>query len=230
MQFDLSRDFQFGPGTATVYTRAGSNTTSLRAEACTSSPPVNATRPAIASCRDDRTSHGRFTVPTISFRILYVFVVLAHERRRVVYFNVTAHPTAFWTGQQMIEAFPEETAPRYLLRDRDGNYGDEFRDRVEGMGVKEVLTAPRSPWQNAFAERLIGSIRRECLDHVIVFNERSLKRILRSYIDYYHDYRTHLSLRKDTPATRQVQQPEIDRVIELPVVGGLHHRYLRKAA
>jgi transposase InsO family protein len=147
-----------------------------------------------------------------------------------VYFNVTANPTAFWTGQQMIEAFPEETAPRYLLRDWDGIYGKAFRDCVKAMGVEEVKTAPRSPWQNPYAERLIGSIRRECLDHVIVFNERSLKRILRSYIDYYHDYRTHLSLRKDTPATRQVQQPEIGRVIELPVVGGLHHRYLRKAA
>ena len=100
-----------------------------------------------------------FTVPTISFRILYVFVVLAHERRRVVHFNVTANPTAFWTGQQMIEAFPEDTTPRYLLRDRDGIYGHEFRQRVEGMGVKEVLTAPQSPWQNAFAERLIGESR-----------------------------------------------------------------------
>ena len=171
-----------------------------------------------------------FVVPTLTFRVLFVFVVLAHDRRRVLHFNVTSHPTAEWTAQQIREAFPWETAPRFLLRDRDGIYGRAFRDCVKAMGVEEVKTAPRSPWQNPYAERLIGSIRRECLDHVIVFNERSLKRILRSYIDYYHDCRTHLSLRKDTPATRQVQPPEIGRVIEMPVVGGLHHRYLRKAA
>ncbi len=171
-----------------------------------------------------------FTVPTISFRILYVFVVLAHERRRVVYFNVTANPTAFWTGQQMIEAFPEETAPRYLLRDRDGIYGDEFRERVEGMGVKEMLTAPQSPWQNAFAERLIGSIRRECLDHVIVLNRKHLKRVLTSYFGYYHRSRTHLGLDKEAPIEREVQGPELGKVMEFPEVAGLHHHYERRAA
>ena len=171
-----------------------------------------------------------FVVPTLTFRVLFVFVVLAHDRRRILHFNVTSHPTAEWTAQQMREAFPWETAPRFLLRDRDGIYGKAFRDCVKAMGVEEVKTAPQSLWQNPFAERLIGSIRRECLDHVIVFNERSLKRILRSYVDYYHHCRTHLSLGKDAPATRQVQPPEIGRVIEMPVVGGLHHRYLRKAA
>ena len=171
-----------------------------------------------------------FVVPTLTFRALFVFLVLAHDRRQILYFNVTSHPTAEWTGQQIREAFPWETVPRFLLPDRDGIYGKTFRDCVEAMGTEEVKTAPQSPWQNPFAERVIGSIRRECLDHVIVFNERSLKRILRSYVDYYHNSRTHLSLGKDTPATREVQPPELGRVFEMPVVGGLHHRYLRKAA
>ena len=171
-----------------------------------------------------------FVVPTLTFRVLFVFVVLAHDRRRILHFNVTSHPTAEWTAQQIREAFPWETAPRFLLRDRDGIYGKTFRDCVDAMGVEEIKTAPRSPWQNPFAERLIGSIRRECLDHVIVFNERSLKRILRSYVDYYQNFRTHLSPNKDAPITRQVQPPKLGRVIEMPVVGGLHHRYLRKAA
>ena len=171
-----------------------------------------------------------FVVPTLTFRVLFVFVVLAHDRRRILHFNVTSHPTAEWTAQQIREAFPWETAPRFLLRDRDGIYRKTFRDCVDAMGVEEIKTAPRSPWQNPFAERLIGSIRRECLDHVIVFNERSLKRILRSYVDYYQNFRTHLSPNKDAPITRQVQPPKLGRVIEMPVVGGLHHRYLRKAA
>ena len=169
-------------------------------------------------------------MPTLTFRVLFVFVVLAHDRRRILHFNVTSHPTAEWAAQQIREAFPWETTPRFLLRDRDGIYGKAFRDCVKAMGVEEVKTAPRIPWQNPYAERLIGSIRRECLDHVIVFNERSLKRILRSYVDYYHNSRTHLSLGKDAPATRDVQPPELGRVIEMPVVGGLHHRYMRKAA
>ena len=143
-------------------------------------PPSQSWRVFLTNHASDLVALDFFTVPTISFHVLYVFVVLSLERRRVVQFNVAANPTAFWTGPQMIEAFPEDTAPRYLLRDRDGIYGDEFRDRVEGMGVKEVLTAPRSPWQNAFAERLIGSIRRECLDHVIVLNRKHLRRILKT--------------------------------------------------
>ena len=130
----------------------------------------------------------------------------------------------------MIEAFPDDTAPRYLLRDRDGIYGIDFRERVEGMGIKEVLTAPRSPWQNPFAERLIGSVRRECLDHVIVLNRRHLRRILNSYFGYYHRSRTHLSLDKDAPVERAVQGPECGKVVEFPEVGGLHHRYERRAA
>ena len=127
-----------------------------------------------------------FVVPTAGFRLLCCFIILLHDRRRVVHFNVTEHPTAAWTAQQMAEAFPEETAPRFLIRDRDCIYGDEFCRRVVGMGIEEVVTAPRSPFQNPYAERLIGSIRRECLDHLIVINEDHLRRILREYFDYYY--------------------------------------------
>ena len=127
-----------------------------------------------------------FTVATIQLRVLYVFVVLAHERRRVVHFNVTESPTAAWTALQIVEAFPEETAPRYLIRDRDGIYGHDFVTRVDGLGIKQVPISARSPWQNCYAERVIGSIRRECLNHVIVMNERHLRGILKSYMGYYN--------------------------------------------
>ncbi|HEX5083080.1 MAG TPA: integrase core domain-containing protein [Blastocatellia bacterium] len=170
------------------------------------------------------------TVPTATFRVMYVLVVLAHDRRRVVHFNVTEHPTAAWTAQQIIEAFPGETAPRFLLRDRDQIYGEEFRRRVAGMRIEEVMTAPHSPWQSPYVERLIGSIRRECLDQVIVLGENHLRRILRSYIAYYHRSRTHLSLCKDAPEPRAKQPPECGPVIEIAEVGGLHHRYERRAA
>jgi putative transposase len=146
-----------------------------------------------------------FTLHTVWFETLFVFVVLAHERRRIIHFNVTTHPTAEWTARQMLEAFPFDTAPKYLLRDRDGIYGQEFQKQVEVMNINEVLSAPRSPWQRAYVERLIGSIRRECLDHVIVFNEDSLRRTLRSYFSYYHRSRLHLSLDKDSPDSRPVQ-------------------------
>jgi transposase InsO family protein len=171
-----------------------------------------------------------FTVPTATFRVLFVLVILAHDRRRVLHFNVTEHPTAEWTAQQIIEAFPEETAPKYLLRDRDQIYGEDFRQRVNAMGIEEVITAAHSPWQNAYVERLIGSIRRECLDHCIVLGEKHLRRILHSYFDYYHRTRTHLSLKKDAPDERPIQPPAMGEVIEVPQVGGLHHRYERRAA
>jgi transposase InsO family protein len=158
------------------------------------------------------------------------YLVLAHERRRVVHFNVTAHPTAEWTAQQLREAFPFEQIPRYLLRDRDKIFGDEFGHQVRDMGIEEVLSVPRSPWQRAYVERLIGSIRRECLDHVIVCNETSLRRILTAYFSYYHATRPHLSLAKDSPEPREVHPPELGRVISIPQVGGLHHRYERRAA
>ena len=149
---------------------------------------------------------------------------------RVEHFGVTAHPTADWVAQQMREAFPWDTAPRYLIRDRDGAYGPTFRSTVMAMGVDEVVTAPRSPWQNPYVERLIGSVRRECLNHVIVLNERHLRRILVSYRDYYHRSRTHLSLGKDTPDRRSVQPCDTGRIVAFPQVGGLHHRYERLAA
>jgi putative transposase len=171
-----------------------------------------------------------FTVPTLSFRVLFVFVVLAHQRRRVVHFNVTEHPTAAWAAQQILEAFPEDTAPRYLIRDRDQIYGEGFRHRLRDMDINEVLTAPQSPWRNPFAERLVGSIRRECVDHVIVLGEKHLRRILKSYFAYYLGSRTHLSLAKDAPTTRVVQGPEAGQIVEIPQVGGLHHRYERRAA
>jgi transposase InsO family protein len=171
-----------------------------------------------------------FTVPTIRFQVLYVFLVLAHDRRRILHFNVTAHPTAAWTGQQLREAFPFDQLPRYLLRDRDAIFDDEFREQVRGLGICEVLSAPRSPWQRAYVERVIGSVRRECLDHVIVFHESSLRRILTSYFDYYHRSRTHLSLGKDSPEPRAIQPPEMGSVVVVPQVGGLHHRYERRAA
>ena len=178
----------------------------------------------------DLVSIDFFLVPTATFRVLYVFVVLLHRRRRVVHFNVTDSPTAAWTAQQIIEAFPDDSAPRYLLRDRDSVYGAEFRRRVEGIGIAEVLTAPRSPWQNPFAERVIGTIRRELLDHVIVLNEGHLLRRLRSYLRYYHGSRTHLALEKDAPEPRAIELPERGRVVALPRVGGPHHRYVRRAA
>src|SRR5689334_5622285 len=148
-----------------------------------------------------------FTVHTVWFEILFVFIVLAHDRRRVVHFNVTAHPTAEWTAQQMLEAFPFDTAPKYLLRDHDRIYGQEFRDQVAVMNINEVLSAPRSPWQRAYVERVIGSIRRECLDHVIVFNEAGLYQQIKLFTSYYHESRAHLSLAKDAPESRVTQLP-----------------------
>jgi putative transposase len=130
----------------------------------------------------------------------------------------------------MVEAFPEDTAPKYMIRDRDGIYGDCFKRRVESLGIEEILTAPRSPWQNPYVERLVGSIRRECLDQVIVLNERHLHRILTAYFAYYHRSRTHLSLGKDAPVPRAVQPPSMGQIVEQPEVGGLHHRYERRAA
>jgi putative transposase len=171
-----------------------------------------------------------FTVPTARLRVLFVLVVLAHHRRRVVHFNVTEHPTALWTAQQIVDAFPDDSAPSYLLRDRDSVYGHVFRHRVKGMGIDEIVTAPQSPWQNPLAERLIGSIRRECLDHVLVLGERYLRRTLTRYFAYYHEARTHLSLDKDAPDGRSVERPERGRVISIREVGGLHHRYGRRAA
>jgi hypothetical protein len=170
-----------------------------------------------------------FTVPTATFRVLFGLIILSHDRRRVVHFNVTANPTAQWAAQQVVNAFPWDTAPRFLLRDRDSIFGGVFCGRVRDMGIEEVLIAYRSPWQSPYVERLIGSIRRECLDHVIVLGERHLRRLLKDYVSYYHGTRTHLSLEKDCPEPRSVSGPEMGEVVELPEVGGLHHRYERAA-
>jgi len=178
----------------------------------------------------DLASIDFFVVPTVRNKVLFVLVVLAHHRRRVVHFNVTEHPTAQWTGQQIIEAFPWDTAPKYLLRDRDAIYGNQFQKRVQSMGIEEVISAPRSPWQNAFVERIIGSIRRDCLNHVVVLNDRHLKRILTSYFTYYHSWRTHLSLGMDSPESRSVQSPDLGKAVQFPEVGGLHHHYEQVAA
>jgi transposase InsO family protein len=193
-------------------------------------PPSQTWRTFLENHHTSLVSVDFFTVPTLRFQALYVFLVLAHERRRIVHFAVTAHPTAAWTAQQLREAFPWESAPRYLLRDRDGIFGHDFVEQVKAMGIKQVLSAPRSPWQRGHIERVIGTIRRECLDHVIVFNEPSLSRHLRAFYDYYHRSRTHLALEKDSPEPRPVQPPETGRIIAIPEVGGLHHRYERRAA
>ena len=171
-----------------------------------------------------------FTVPTVTCRVLFVLVVLMHHRRRIVHVNITEHPTAAWTAQQIIEAFPNDTAPRWLLTDRDAIYGEAFRRRVASMGIDEVISSRSSPWQNPYAERLIGSIRRECLDHVIVLGERHLRRTLTAYLTYCHGSRTHLSLGKDAPTPRAVQAITEGNVVAFPEVGGLHHRYERRAA
>jgi len=140
-------------------------------------------------------------VPTATFRVLYVFIILRHERREIVHFNATYHPTAEWTAQQIMEAFPFDSAPRYLLRDRDSIYSKRFQTRVKSLSIEEVITAPRSPWQNPYVDRIIGSIRRECLNHVTIFNERHLRKVLKSYARYYHEARTHLFRDKKEPGT-----------------------------
>jgi transposase InsO family protein len=190
-----------------------------------SGPPSQTWRAFLTNHVQDLVSIDFFAVPTVRLRVLFVLVVLAHHRRRILHFNVTEHPTAEWSAQQIVDAFPDDTTPAYLLRDRDSVYGGSFRQRVKGLRICEVLTAVRSPWQNPFVERLIGSIRRECLDHVVVLSESHLRRILLRYLAYYHRTRTHLSL-----DPRPIASPVFGRIVEIPEVGGLHHRYERRAA
>ena len=170
-----------------------------------------------------------FVVPTTTCRLLFVLVILAHERRRIVHVAVTDHPTSAWTAQQLREAFPLGDGPRYLLHDHDTAF-HAWTTAAAALGIEEVLTAVRSPWQNAYAERLIGSIRRECLDHVVVVNARGLRCLLRGYVEYYLRSRTHLSLEKDTPVSRPAASPTDGAIVAIPCVGGLHHRYERRAA
>ena len=193
-------------------------------------PPSQTWRTFLKNHMKQTASMDYFTVPTATFRVLFVFLVLSHDRRRIVHFNVTEHPTADWTAQQIREAFPWDEAPRYLIRDRDAIFGKDLVATTKAMGIEEVVIAPQSPWQNPCVERLIGSIRRECLDHMIVWNERSLGRILHSYFQYYEGSRTHLALAKDAPVPRAVDQPENGRIEAISQVGGLHHRYQRRAA
>ena len=193
-------------------------------------PPSQTWRTFLKNHMQDLVSADFFVVPTITFRLLFVFVILSHDRRRPIHFAVTANPTAEWTARQLLEAFPWDSAPRYLLRDRDGIYGEKVHEATEWLGLREVLPAPKSPWQNPYVERLIGSIRHECLDHVITFDETGLHRVLKSYFEYYERTRTHVSLGKDAPIPRTVQPPELGTVVEFPEVGGLHHRYERRAA
>ena len=215
---------------------------------CSSSAPRSQKPPCRSTCRvgegrrrrpgehflhnhaQDLISVDFFVVPTATFRVLYVFLALGHERRRIAHCNVTDGPSARWTGQQLVNAFPYDSAPKYLIRDRDNIYGANFIRRARAMGIEQVLTAPRSPWQNAYCERVIGTLRRECLDHVIVLGEEHVRRILRKYLDYYHSSRTHLALDKDAPEPRERHSIDAGKVIALPMVGGLHHRYTRRAA
>ncbi len=195
-----------------------------------SRPPSPSWRTFLGTHAKDLVSLDFFTVATVRFEILFVLVILAHDRRRVRHFNITAHPTAEWTAQQVAEALPWETAPRHLLRDRDGVYGAAFRRRVASMGLEEVLTAPRSPWQSPYVERVIGSIRRECLDNVVVLHQRHFRRILTAYFEHYHRWRCHRALGVDCPEPRPIQPREQGAVVEVTEGGGLYRHYERLAA
>jgi len=199
--------------------------------------PKNRPSPSAQTWKTSLQNHAQalsavdfFAVPTATFRVLYVFLVLAHERRKVLHFNITEAPSALRTAQQMVEAFPDTIPPRYLLRDRDAIYGADFTRRVQGLGLEQKRIAPRSSWQNPMVERIIGSIRRECLNHVIVLNARHLRHILSDYRAYYHKHRTHRSLDQDCPFSCPIEPPNQGNIIELPLLGGLHHRYTRHAA
>jgi putative transposase len=192
-------------------------------------PPSQTWRTFLANHMGQIMAADFFVVPTATCRLLFVLVIIAHARRRVVHVAVTDRPTAAWTAQQLREAFPWEEAPRYLLRDRDTAF-EGWAETARTMRIEELLAAPRSPWQNAYAERFIGSARRECLDHVIVFSATGLQRLMARYCAYYEHSRTHLSLNKDTPIHRPIVAPTDGRVVAIPQVGGLHHRYERQAA
>jgi transposase InsO family protein len=200
-------------------------TTVAKYMAKTGRPPSQGWKTFLCNHADGIASMDMFVVPTASFQLLYGLLILQHARRELLWLGVTAHPNAQWVAQQLTEAYGWKEAPRYLIRDQDSAYGETFIRRVRTMGIRDRPIAPRSPWQNGYAERLIGSIRRDCLDHVIVFGERHLRYLLDSYQRYYNEARTHLSLRKDAPEPRQAQA--VGRVISVPILGGLHHQYVR---
>ncbi len=188
-------------------------------------PPSQSWKTFLRNHAEGIASIDFFVVSTATFRLLFGLVVLRHDRRCLAHVAVTAHPTADWVARQISEAFPWDTAPTYLLRDRDSAYGKMFRRRVRAMGIRDRPTAPRSPWQNGYVERLIGSVRRECLDHLIIFGEEHLRRVLRAYADYYNRTRTHLSLDKDTPLARPILRE--GRIRSVHHLGGLHYSYVR---
>jgi transposase InsO family protein len=188
-------------------------------------PPSQGWKTFLRNHADGIAAMDLFVVPTISFRLLYGLLIMGHGRRQILWFSVTAHPTAEWIANQIMEACGWEQAPRYLIRDRDGVYGEVFIRRLRSMAIRDRPTSPRSPWQNGYAERLIGSIRRECLDHVVVFGERHLRHVLLSYLEYYNLVRTHLSLEKDAPVSRATLRA--GHIHCRPVLGGLHHQYVR---
>ncbi|SHH26681.1 integrase core domain-containing protein [Bradyrhizobium erythrophlei] len=188
-------------------------------------PPSQGWKTFLHNHADGIASMDLFVVPTISFRLLYGLLILQHDRRQILWLGVTAHPTAEWISRQLTEAYGWNAAPRYIIRDRDAVYGDVLIRRLRAMGIRDRPTAPRSPWQNGYCERAIGSIRRECLDHVVVFGERHLRHLLRSYATYYNETRTHLSLNKDSPLSRTVKRA--GRILCRPILGGLHHKYVR---
>jgi transposase InsO family protein len=188
-------------------------------------PPSQGWRTFLRNHAPDIAAMDLFVVPTIGFDLLYGLVIVRLDRRQLIWINVTQRPTAEWIARQLTEAFPWNEAPRYLFRDRDRIYGDVARRRIRAMGIRDKPIAPASPWQNGFAERLIGTIRRECLDHIVVWGEGHLRRILRAYARYYNDIRTHRSLDKDAPVSRPAQQ--IGSINSRVILGGLHHHYLR---
>jgi transposase InsO family protein len=187
-------------------------------------PPSQGWKTFLRNHADGIAAMDLFVVPTISFRLLYGLLIMGHGRRQILWFGVTAHPTAEWIANQLTQACGWEQIPRYLVRDRDGAYGEIFMRRVRSIGIRDRPTSPRSPWQNAYAERLIGSIRRECVDHIVAFGERHLRHVLLSYMSYY-GMRTHLSLNKDAPISRADETA--GRIICHPILGGLHHHYVR---
>jgi transposase InsO family protein len=188
-------------------------------------PPSQGWKTFLRNHADGIAAMDLFVVPTIFFRPVYGLLIMGHGRRQILWFGVTAHPTAEWIANQLTEACGWEQIPRYLIRDRDGAYGEIFMRRVRSIGIRDRPTSPRSPWQNAYAERLIGSIRRECVDHVVVFGERHLRHVLLSYMSYYNGTRTHLSLNKDAPMLRSAETA--GRILCRPILGGLHHQYTR---